>query len=81
MNAQIEIKEMPTIKLAYVSCIGPQNLEKAYQKLLQRATAQGLVSEHAKMVTIYHDSFKVTEENKVRMSACIMLNQPVKTSG
>ena len=33
------------------------------------------------MVTIYHDSFKVTEAHKVRMSASILLNNPVETKG
>lgn len=81
MNANIEIKEMPKMDLAYVSSIGPQNLESAYQKLMKWATPQGLMNEQTKMVTIYHDSFKVTEANKVRMSASILLNKPVEADG
>lgn len=81
MNAKIEIKKMPKMDLAYVSCIGPQNLENAYQKLIKWATPKGLVNEQAKMVTIYHDSFKVTEANKVRMSACVILKEQVVTDG
>lgn len=81
MNAKIEIKEMPKMELAYVSSIGPQNLGNAYQKLMQWTTPKGLMNEQTKMVTIYHDSFKVTEANKVRMSACIQLNQSVETEG
>jgi AraC family transcriptional regulator len=79
MNAKIEIKEMPKMDLAYVSCTGPQNLGSAYQKLMQWSTPKGLMNEKTKMITIYHDSFKVTEADKVRMSACILLNKPVKT--
>lgn len=81
MNAKIEIKEMPKMELAYVSSIGPQNLGNAYQKLMQWTTPKGLMNEQTKMVTIYHDSFKVTEANKVRMSACIQLNESVETEG
>jgi AraC family transcriptional regulator len=81
MNAKIEITEMPKMNLAYVSSIGPQNLEKAYGKLIQWAIPQGLMNEQTKMVTIYHDSFKVTEANKVRMSAAILLNKPTETVG
>lgn len=81
MNAKIEIKEMPKMDLAYVSSIGPQNLESAYQKLMKWATPQGLMNEQTKMVTIYHDSFKVTEPNKVRMSASILLNKTVEADG
>ncbi|WP_363321610.1 AraC family transcriptional regulator [Plebeiibacterium sediminum] len=81
MNAKIEIKEMPKMDLAYVSSLGPQNLEQAYGKLIQWATPQGLMTEQTKPVTIYHDSFKVTAHDKVRMSACLLLNKPVKTEG
>lgn len=81
MNANIEIKEMPTMELAYVSSIGPQNLENAYGKLMKWAKPQGLVNDQTKMITIYHDSFKVTQANKVRMSASILLNKPVATDG
>lgn len=81
MNAKIEIKEMPKMDLAYVSSIGPQNLENAYGKLMQWATPQGLMNDQTKMVTIYHDSFKVTEANKVRMSASILLHKSVEPEG
>ena len=81
MNAKIEIKEMPKMDLAYVSSIGSQNLEKAYKKLIQWATPKGLMNDQTKMVTIYHDSFKVTEANKIRMNASILLQKPLKTEG
>ena len=80
MNANIKTKEMPTMELAYVSSIGPQNLEIAYGKLIQWATPRGLM-EDPKMITIYHDSFKITEYHKVRMSASLLLNEPVETEG
>jgi len=81
MNAKIEIKEMSKMNLAYVMSLGSQNLEKAYGKLIQWATPKGLMNDQTKMVTIYHDSFKVTEANKVRMSAAILLNKPIVTEG
>ncbi|MCX2680493.1 GyrI-like domain-containing protein [Galbibacter sp. EGI 63066] len=82
MNAKIKIVEMPKLELAYVSCIGPQNLGNAYEKLMKWATPKGLLDdEQTKMVTIYHDSFKITAADKVRMSACILLNEPTETDG
>ena len=81
MNANIEIKEIPTIDVAYVSCIGPQNLEKAYTTLMQWATPKGLINGQTKMITIYHDSFKITEATKVRMSASILLSKPAELTG
>jgi len=58
MNAKIEIKEMSKVELAYVSCIGQNNLMNAY-----------------------HDSFKITEPGKVRMSACVILKKSIKVGG
>jgi AraC family transcriptional regulator len=48
MNAKIEIKEMPKIDLAYVSSIGPHNLENAYGTLMQWATPKGLMNDQTK---------------------------------
>ncbi|KIQ20113.1 AraC family transcriptional regulator [Flavobacterium sp. MEB061] len=81
MNAKIEIKEMSKMDLAYVSSIGPHNLENAYGKLMQWATPKGLIKDQTKMITVYHDSFKVTESDKVRMSASILLDKAVETNG
>lgn len=81
MKAIIDVKEMPRMDLAYVYCVGPQNLESAYVKLLQWATPKGLMNDQTKMVTMYHDSYKVTEANKVRMSAAILLNKTIQTEG
>lgn len=81
MNAKIEIKEMSKMDLAYVSSIGPHNLENAYGKLMQWATPKGLMNDQTKMITVYHDSFKVTEADKVRMSASILLDKAAETNG
>lgn len=82
MNAKVEIKEMPTFNLACVTSIGVNGLSHAYEELLKWATPNGLLNNpEAKMVTIYHDSFKVTSPDKVRMSAGIKLDQPVETKG
>jgi len=81
MNAKIEVSVMPKMNLAYVTSVGAHNLAMAYQKLMQWAVPKELVTEHTKMVTIYHDSFKVTAPNKVRMSASILLQKPEKAEG
>ena len=81
MNAKIEIKELDKMNLAYVSCIGPMNMPAAYNQLVQWAGPKGLVNEETKMLTIYHDSFKVTSPEKVRMSASVVLDKPVEAEG
>lgn len=82
MNAKIEVKRLAKLELAYVTCIGVQNLTKAYNTLVKWATPLELFKDpDTKMVTIYHDSFKTTTPEKVRMSACISLSEPLKVSG
>lgn len=81
MNAKIEIKELPQMNLAYVSSLGLQNLDPAFGKIIQWATPKGLMNNETKMVTIYHDSFKVTEPNKVRMSAAMIIDHPIQSEG
>jgi len=81
MNASIQLREMPDMQLAFVSCIGPGQLEVAFDKLIRWATPLGLINDNAVIMRIYHDSFKFTAADKVRMSACLLLNQPVKHSG
>lgn len=82
MNAKVDVKHIEKINLAYITCIGSQNLGSAFQKLIAWATPRGLMHENTKMATVYFDSFKVTEPHKVRMNACILLNnETIKTEG
>ncbi len=75
MNAKINIKELPEMNFAYISCLGAQELPGAFQKLIQWAAPKGLMSDQARLMTIYHDSLKITEEEKARFSACFILKQ------
>ncbi|MEM6540278.1 MAG: GyrI-like domain-containing protein [Bacteroidota bacterium] len=81
MNATIKVRELPKRDFAYITVIGPQNLDAAFKKIMQWAIPNGVWDTATKMVTIYHNSFKVTPEPKVRMSACILLKQPVTVEG
>ena len=82
MNAKIEIKEIANLELAYVTSIGEHGVATAYDTLVKWATPLGLLKHpDTKMVTIYHDSFKTTTPEKIRISACITLTEPVKVSG
>lgn len=81
MNAKIEIREIQQMELACVPAIGHNNIAAAYEKLMRWAGPLGLLNANAKMLTVYHDSFKVTEPDKVRIEACMVLNQPVKPTG
>lgn len=82
MNTKIELKELPQLQIAFVSSIGPQNLESAFNNLLKWAKPKGLLDkQEVKLLTIYHDSFKITAPEKVRMSASLILDHKMETSG
>lgn len=83
MNARTEVKTIGNFNLAYVSHVGKiDHIGGAYDQLIRWAAPQGLMAqENLRMVTIYHDSPKITDPNHLRMSACMILERPAKTSG
>ncbi len=81
MNAKIEVKEIGTVNYAYISCIGSQELPQAFQKLISWAVPKGLLNDSVKMITIYHDSLKVTEEQRARLSACLITQRMMEREG
>jgi len=79
-STEIEVKEMPTIRVAYVTHIGPfDQIGKAYGKLMSWAGPKGLIG--GKTITCYHDNPEVTDISKIRQSACIELKREVQPSG
>ena len=81
-NAKIEIKQMPEMHLASVTSIGIQNVEKAFEKVINWGRSKNLFpSENLKMISVYHDSLKVTTPEKVRINACMLLDAPIKNEG
>ncbi len=82
MNAKTEVKTIARLDLAYISHKGRMEaIGSIYNKLVKWATPKGLIDEQTRMVTIYHDSPKITDPNKLRMSACIVLNDPLEIDG
>ncbi len=82
MNANIEVKELPQLELAFITHIGDFELHNTFDKLFKWAQTKGITNDpEFKMAMIYHDSFKVTDPGKVRMSACVVLKNPVKVDG
>ncbi|CAM1365757.1 Transcriptional regulator, AraC family [Tenacibaculum sediminilitoris] len=83
MKAKTKVKKMPTLKVAYLIHQGKMDaVGNTYLKLMQWAYPKGLIQqEDLKMLTIYHDSPKITDEDKIRMSVCMTLNTDIKTEG
>jgi len=84
MNAKnIEVKEIPEIQVAFVSYRGKmENIKIAYNKLIGWAMPKGYMNNpNLKMITIYHDSPKISDPNNIGMSACMVLENPIKVDG
>ena len=82
MKTNPEIKKVPRLDLATISHKGKMEaIGSVYNKLVKWATPKGLINEQTRMVTIYHDSPKITDPNNLRMSACIVLNDPIELDG
>jgi AraC family transcriptional regulator len=82
MHAHIEVKELPTMNLAYISHVGHDHLESTFERLLKWSGPRGLLdTPDVKMILIYHDSYKITPPDKVRMSACILLHKAIEVDG
>lgn len=82
MNAKIEIKEMPKMNLAYVTQIGINGIDSSFQRIIKWATPKELLSKsETNVCRVFHDSFKVTDSDKVRMSIGILTNQEVTAEG
>lgn len=79
MNANIEVKQMSEQKYVYLTCIGPHELPTAFQKLMGWAISNGMMTKEAKLMTVYQDSLKVTEEGKARFRACFQINNNVES--
>jgi len=83
MNATTEVKVLETLDLAYISHVGKMEVIGAvYNDLIRWATPKGLMEQkNLRMVTIYHDSPKITDPNHLRMSAGMILNTITTVEG
>ncbi|MGG5209344.1 AraC family transcriptional regulator [Chryseobacterium sp. MIQD13] len=81
MNLKIEVKELPEMNLAAVMSLGIANVEPSYDVLIDWAKKKQLFPrENVKMISVYHDSFKVTPPDKVRIHACMLLDKSLEGS-
>jgi AraC family transcriptional regulator len=82
MKTNIEVKEMPEMDLIYCRHIGQfDQIGQVYEKLFKWAGPRGLVNNNTKTITVYHDDPKITDLDKVRQSAGIVVHSDVKPEG
>jgi AraC family transcriptional regulator len=82
METKVIVKQMPEMQVIYCRHTGNFNeIHKAYDRLMQFAGPRGLIKPDSNTVTVYHDDPSVTEIEKVRQSACLVVDEDVKTEG
>jgi len=82
MNGSVEVKEISALDVAYISHVGDNNIEAVFERLMKWARPKGLLDvPDFKMLMIFHDSFKITEADKVRMSVGLLLQKPIAVEG
>ncbi len=79
MNLTIKVTDLPEMNLAAVMSLGIAHVEPSFNILISWAKARKLFPrENVKMLSVYHDSFKVTPPDKVRIHACMLLDEPLQ---
>jgi len=87
LSYQVEVKELPEKQLAYVRHTGPyagdgELFGRLFGSLMKWAgPRQLLIPGKTEMLTIYHDSPEITEEDKLRISVCITVPEGTTTEG
>ena len=83
VEKNITVKEMPAMDLIYCRHVGPfDQIGRAFEKLFKWAGPRGLLRfPETKTVTVYHDDPNVVEIDKLRQSACIMVDEDARPEG
>jgi len=87
LDYTVEVKEIPDKTVAYIRHTGPyagdgELFGRLFSTLMKWAGPRDLlVPGETEMLTIYHDSPEITEEDKLRISVCITVPEGTEVSG
>lgn len=87
INMNVEVKNLQDFTVAYVRHIGPYAgnsalFEKLFSTLFKWAGPRGLVKfPETKMLSVYYDDPKITDESKLRMDVCISISENTEVGG
>lgn len=82
-NIEVDIKEMPSMTLAYIKNIGSYNMDdlSIEESLYKWANARDLWRKSSRIIRINYDSMFVTKEKYYRVDICIEVPKGTKSSG
>ena len=87
LQANVEVKDMPELHVAYVRHIGPyagdaELFGRLFEKLMTWAGPRGLLqSPDMKVLSVYYDDPDITEDEKLRVDACITVPEDTPVEG
>ncbi len=83
MNGKTTIQNVEELQLAYISHKGEmEKIGEVFNRLIQWATPKGLMNqENLRLLTMYHDSPKITSPENIRSSIAIVLNSETTVEG
>jgi len=87
LEANVEVKEIASINVAYLRHIGPyigdvELFESLFGKLVKWAGPRGLINfPETQFISVYHDNPDITDENKHRLSVCLTVPENTKGEG
>ncbi len=87
LKAEVEVKELPELEVAYLRHVGPYQGNAAlfgrlWGRLIQWAIPRGLFRPpETTMLTVYHDDPEITEEEKLRLSVCLSVPPETAADG
>ena len=84
---EVQIKNMPELHVAYVRHVGPYKGDsklfgRLFEKLMEWAGPRGLLCfPETKMLSVYYDNPEITDEEKMRVDACITVPKDTQVEG
>lgn len=86
LKAQVTVKDMPEMNVAYVRHVGPyagmgEVFQNIFQKLGAWAGPRGMFQPDTKFLCVYHDDPGITEEDKLRVDACMTVPNGTAVEG
>jgi len=86
LEAQVEVKELPTFTLAYVRHTGPyagdtELFGRLFGRIMQWAGPRGLLGPETRVVSVYHDDPGLTDADKLRVSVGVSVPEDTQVDG
>ena len=79
LTMEVEIKEMPELRVGAVKHVGPYNqIPKAFERLGAVAGPAGLLRHAGSMIAIYHDDPETTPQDQLRSEAALVVPEGIE---